>query len=138
MQRIKVETLVDVTCSNAKRPGQGDPMEVNEYRNYTTLLQAIGLRTNVSFENPPEIKEQKLNGRKFGSEYDGNEHVVWTFEFTTDRDDVYNNEGDALYHLKEDLHAVPVIKNLKETINIEKAIFDLKSAKYRNTYISIL
>lgn len=139
MQRIKIQTLIDVTCSSAKRPGQGQPLEINQYRNYTTLLQAIGLRANVIFENPPKCTEQKLNGRKFGSEYDGKEHKVWTFEFTPEREDVYDDgtEKGRLALLNEDLHNVPVIKNLTETINTDKSVFDLKSAKYRNTIVSI-
>ena len=138
MQRIKIQTLIDVTCSQAKRPGQGDPLEVNQYRNYTTLLQAIGLRTNIDFDNPPVCETKKINGHVFGSEYDGKEHAVWTFEFSTDRDDVYDDgtEKGKLVLLKEDLHNVPVIKNLTETINTDKSIFDLKSAKYRNTIVS--
>lgn len=139
MQRIKIQTLIDVTCSKAKRPGQGDATEINQYRNYATLLQAIGLRTNISFDDPPVCETRKLNGHKFGSEYDGKEHAIWTFEFTTERDDVYNDGSnkDGLVLLKEDLHNVPVIKNLTETINTDKSVFDLKSAKYRNTIVSI-
>lgn len=137
MQRIKIETLIDVTCSKAKRPGQGDSTEVNQYRNYTTLLQAIGLRANVTFDQEPVCTVKKLNGRKFGSEYDGKEHAVWSFEFTPDRDDVYDEDKDDLALLKEDLHNIPVIKNLTETINTDKSVFDLKSAKYRNTFVSL-
>lgn len=137
MQRIKIQTLIDVTCSSAKRPGQGDSTEINQYRNYTTLLQAIGLRANITFEEPPICSVQKLNGKKFGTEYDGKEHAVWTFEFTTDRDDVYDDGNDDLSLLKEDLHNVPVVKNLKETINTDKSVFDLKSVKYRNTFVSL-
>jgi hypothetical protein len=137
MQRIKIQTLIDITCSSAKRPGQGDQLEVNQYRNYTTFLQAVGLRANITFEDSPNVEIKKLNGRKFGSEYDGQEHAIWTFEFTPDRDDVYSDEDDVLALLKEDLHNVPVIKKLKETINTDKSVFDLKSAKYRNTIVSL-
>lgn len=137
MQRIKIQTLIDVTCSSAKRAGQGDTVEVNQYRNYTTLLQAIGLRANVYFEEPPACVVAKVNGGMFGTEYDNKKHAMWTFEFTTDRDDVYNDKDDELHLLKEDLHNVPVIKNLTETINTDKNVFDLKSQKYRNTIVSI-
>ena len=138
MQRIKIQTLIDITCSKAKRPGQGDVTEVNQYRNYTTLLQAIGLRTNINFDNAPEVTTEKLTGNTFGSDYKGSEHKVWTFEFTTDRDDVYYGEDDNLYLLKEDLHNVPVIKNLEESINIANSVFDVKSVKHRNISISII
>jgi hypothetical protein len=37
--------------------------------------------------------------------------------------------------LVEDLHQVPVIKNLTETVNIDKAIFDVKDPTFKNTII---
>jgi len=43
-----------------------------------------------------------------------------------------------LFLLKEDLHNVPVVKNLQESINIVNAVFDLKSDKYKNTSVSIV
>lgn len=139
MQRIKIQTLVDITCTKAKRPGQGDVTELNQYRNYTTLLQAIGLRTNINFDYEPQVTTETIRGKQFGSAYKNQEHRVWTFEFTTDRDDVYyGGEGDNLFLLKEDLHNVPVIKNLQESINITNNVFDVKSEKYQNTTISII
>jgi len=138
MPRILIETLIDVTCSNAKRPGQGDVMEINQYRNYTTMLQAVGLRTNINFDRPPGVTKEKLSGDRFGSTFNGKTHQVWSFEFETDRSDVYYEDQDPLYLLKEDLHNVPVIKNLQESINIVDAVFDLKSVKYKNTSVSII
>ena len=138
MPRILIKTLIDVTCSKAKRPGQGDATEINQYRNYTTLLQAVGLRTNINFDSPPEVNKEKLNSDKFGSAYGGKSHQLWTFEFETDRSDVYYEQEDPLFLLKEDLHNVPVVKNLQESINIVNAVFDLKSDKYKNTSVSIV
>jgi hypothetical protein len=64
---------------------------------------------------------------------------VWTFTFSPDRDGVYqDNDGNDLGFLLEDIHEVPVIKNLTETINIDKAIFDLKDSKNKNTIIKAL
>ena len=138
MPKILIETLIDVTCSNAKRPGQGDATEINQYRNYTTMLQAVGLRTNINFDQLPDVTKEKLSGDKFGSTFNGKLHQVWSFEFETDRSDVYHENQDPLYLLKEDLHNVPVIKNLQESINIVDAVFDLKSVKYKNTSVSIV
>ncbi len=138
MSKILIETLIDVTCSTAKRPGQGDDLAVNQYRNYATLLQAIGLRTNILFDQEPVTVKEKLSGNKFGSAFASKSHQIWTFEFTTDRSDVYYDQGDPLHLLKEDLHNVPVVKNLQESINIVNAVFDLKSDKYKNTSVSIV
>ena len=138
MSKILIETLIDVTCSTAKRPGQGDELAVNQYRNYATLLQAIGLRTNILFDQEPTSVKERLSGHKFGSAFSGKSHQIWTFEFTTDRSDVYYDQEDPLHLLKEDLHNVPVVKNLQESINIVNAVFDLKSDKYKNTSVSIV
>ena len=64
---------------------------------------------------------------------------MWSFEFTPDRQGVYtdsnNNEIGLLFN---DLHAVPVLKNLSESINIGIAIFDLKDSKTKNTIVKAL
>jgi hypothetical protein len=83
------------------------------------------------------IEERAIKEFKFGSQYSGKERL-WTFEFTTDRDDCWYDHDDALHLLLEDLHNVPIIKNLNETINIDKTIFDLKSEQFRNTTVQIV
>ena len=137
MQRIRLTTLVDITCSNVKRPGQGEPLEQHQYRNWTTLLQAVGLRSNISFEHNPTVEEQSIESFKFGKKHTG-EQRVWTFEFSTDQNDIYLDNGDPLALLFEDLHNVPIIKNLLETINIDRAVFDLKHPDNCNTTISLV
>jgi hypothetical protein len=137
MQRIRLTTLVDITCSNVKRPGQGDPVEANQYRNWTTLLQSIGLRALISFEHNPVAEERLIDDYGFGENYTGKKRV-WTFEFTTERDDSYMQDNEPLALLTEDLHNVPIIKNLLETINIDTAVFDLKSFDNRNTTVKII
>lgn len=137
MQRIKITTLIDITCSNVKRPNEGTVLESNQYRNWTTLLQAIGLRALISYEHNPSIEERAIKDYGFGSDYTGKKRV-WTFEFTTDQNDCWYDREDPLFLLLEDLHNVPIIKNLNETINIDKTIFDLKSNQYRNTTVQII
>jgi hypothetical protein len=137
MQRIKMTTLIDITCTNAKRPGQGDSLEINQYRNWTTVLQAIGLRALITYEHNPTLEERNIKDYGFGTKHTG-KHRVWTLEFTTDRDDCYLEQGDNLHLLREDLHNVPVVKNLLETINIDRAIFDLKSETNCNTTVQLI
>jgi hypothetical protein len=73
----------------------------------------------------------------FGSKYKG-KHNVWTFRFTPDRSGVYFNNGNDIGSLIDDVNGVPVIQKLKETINIEKAIFELKDLSTTNTLIKAL
>jgi hypothetical protein len=71
----------------------------------------------------------------FGTNFKGR-HMVWTFTFVPDRDGVYrDSEGNDMGFLLEDIHEVPIIKNLTETINIDRTIFDLKDSKAKNTII---
>jgi hypothetical protein len=137
MQRIKITTLIDITCSNVKRPNEGTALEANQYRNWTTLLQAIGLRALISYTRNPVVEERQIKDYNFGSAYTGKKRV-WTLEFTTERDDCWYDNDDPLYLLLEDLHNVPIIKNLNETINIDRTVFDLKSKEYRNTTVQII
>jgi hypothetical protein len=73
----------------------------------------------------------------FGKAYQG-VHKVWIFKFTPDRVGVYADDtGDAIGNLLEDMNAVPIIKNLTESINIEKAIFDCMDTDIKNTIIRV-
>jgi len=137
MQRIKITTLIDITCSNVKRAGEGSALEANQHRNWTTLLQVIGLRALINFDDKPVVEERAIKDYGFGSKFKG-KHRVWTFEFTTERDDCYYDQDDVLFLLKADLHNVPIIKDLNETINIDKTIFDVNSTETGNITVTLL
>jgi hypothetical protein len=135
---IQIKTLVDITRTGVTRPLQGTQLEIDQHRNFTTLLQCVELRSIVSFESPPTMEKIDIKGQGFGSNYKGKQQV-WTFNFTPDRQGVYTDgEQNSVGLLVNDLHAVPVIKNLTETINIGTAIFDLKDGKTSNTLIKAL
>jgi hypothetical protein len=138
MAIIKVQTLIDVTDTRVNRLTQGTQLELNQNRNFITLKQCIELRSIVTYDSGPSIVEFDITGLGFGTNFEG-KHRVWTFIFHPDREDVYRDETDNIIGLLfEDIHAVPIIKNLTETINIDKAIFDLKDAKAKNTIIKAL
>jgi hypothetical protein len=96
------------------------------------------MRSVIFYQSPSSIEEIDIKNLGFGSSYKGT-HNVWTFRFSPDRSDVYvDNDGNSIGQLIEDIHEVPVIRNLKETINIHKAIFDCKDGKFKNTIIKAL
>jgi hypothetical protein len=72
-----------------------------------------------------------IKGLGFGTSYKG-KHKVWTFRFETDQPDVFGNEFSLLI---EDMDQIPVIKKLTESVNIDTAVFDTKSADHKNTII---
>jgi hypothetical protein len=63
---------------------------------------------------------------------------VWTFRFSPDRSGAYANDDNDIGCLLEDVHGVPVVEKLTETINIEKAIFELIDASSKNTVIKAI
>jgi hypothetical protein len=134
MDRIEIRTLVDITNTKVNRPNQGSQLEYDQNRNFITLRQCVELRSIVSFDNPPRCEEIEVDGLGFGPDYKGL-HKVWIFEFTPDRSGVYLQNNDPIGGLVDDLDSVPIIKNLTETINIAKAIFDCKNTASKNTII---
>lgn len=137
MAIIEFKTLIDITNTKVVRLTQGSQLEIDQNRNFTTLLQCIEIRSIVSFDQPPTVEKIDIKGLEFGSQFKG-KHNVWTFRCQTDRDDVYSNNGEDLALLLDDVHQVPIVKKLTETINIDKAVFDCKNSQYKNILIKAL
>ena len=136
METIEIKTLIDITKPNVYRPNQGSLLEQNQYKNWVTLQQCIGLRSIIDYDDPPKIELIELKGMGFGTRYKGI-HNVWTFKFRPDRSSAYydDNSGNIIGLLLNDIDQVPIIEKLTETINISKAVFDLESPQFRNIII---
>ena len=135
MSTIEIKTLIDITRTNVVRANQGSNLELDQHRNFTTLIQCAEIRSIVVFDGNPTVEKVDIKGLGFGSAYRGKQHV-WTFKFDPDRQDVYNDGlGNDLIFLINDLHLVPVIKNLTETVNIDKAVFFTYESQFQNTLI---
>jgi len=135
MEIIEIQTLVDITRTKVTRPNQGTQLAYDQNRNFITLMQCIELRSVVSYDQPPEVSKMDIKDLGFGSNFKGRQNV-WIFTFIPDRVGVYTSaDGNSIGSLIEDINAVPIIKNLTETVNIDKAIFDCKDLASRNTII---
>jgi len=135
MDIIEIKTLVDITNTRVNRINQGSQLAYDQNRNFITLRQCIELRSIVSYDHPPEKELVDIKEMGFGSQYHGT-HAVWTFRFVPDRTGVYQNEdSDPVGYLLDDITGVPVIVNLTETININRAIFSCKDTQTKNTII---
>jgi len=137
MQTIEIKTLIDITDTKVSRPNQGTQLELDQYRNFVTLKQCIEIRSIISYDFSPEMQVVDIKDLGFGSKYKG-KHAVWTFRFNPDRTDVYSDGISPVGSLYGDIEGVPVIKKLTETINIEKAIFELIDASSKNTVIKAI
>ena len=92
----------------------------NQQRNWETLTQLISLRTQVTVFKEPEIVQDAsvavlgLN-RRAGR--------VWTFEFGSEFEDIYDISGEPLAALIQDCDGVPLITALGEDVeNLEPVI----------------
>jgi hypothetical protein len=137
MQVIEIKTLVDITDTKVNRPRQGLQLEHDQYRNFTTLKQCLEIRSNIVFDTEPSVETLDVKDMGFGSNFKG-KHQIWTFRFSPERAGAYTEGNNEIAAVVEDVHSVPVIQNLKETINIDKAIFDLKDLATKNTIIKAI
>jgi hypothetical protein len=135
MQRFTLHTLIDITETKMFKHQNGSDMAKNQQQNFITLLQTIGLRVNPSFVRSPVCEEHNLKTWHFGSEYKGN-HRVWTFDFEIEYDGAFADQFDNQTGLLvQDLHFVPVISQLSETVALKLAVFDTTSSDYCNTVV---
>ena len=135
MDIIEIQTLVDVTNTRVLRINQGSKLEYDQNRNFVTLIQCAEIRSVVSYHNPPSVQDMLITDMGFGNEYSG-VHRVWTINIIPDRAGVYNlGNSNVVEGLIDDIDGVPIIKNLTETINMSKAIFNCKDPFSKNTII---
>lgn len=128
MERYKIISLVDITKSNASR-SETDKIKLGQQANFNSLIQAIGIRANIEWDTDP-IKEQ---GR-FPEPIDG-AGAYWIWEFTTERYSVFLKDNDPTSLLKDDIHGVPVIDMLNNTVEIIPSAFQTKGEN-QNIWVS--
>jgi hypothetical protein len=137
MEVIEIKTLIDITNTNVRRINQGTQQQLDQFRNWTTLLQCIGLRSNINYDRDPRVETLDVKGLGFGSEYRGR-HQVWTFQFRPDRPDTFADESEAVALLERDLDKIPMILNLTETINTQRAVLDTSDESFVNTVVKAI
>ena len=116
MPRYQITTLVDITRTDPPR-SETDKLKLAQQANFNSLLQAIGLRSNVSWVKDPVMKTGRLPDPLDGAAA----HWQWTFD--AERDDVFLKDGDSVGLLKNDLNGIPIIGNLTNTVELDPACF---------------
>ncbi len=134
MQRFTIQTLIDVTETKQHRHQPGEEFAKHQQQNFLTLLQTIGLRANPIFTRGPQVKEDDLEPYFFGSAYKG-KHKIWSFTFDIEYEGAFSNGYNDHALLTSDLHFVPVIHDLTETIPLKLAVFDTSNSEFRNTVV---
>lgn len=128
MARFQIVTLVDITRTNPHR-SETDRLKLNQQANFNSLVQAIGLRSNITWPYDPKFYTGRLP-----TGIDGKANH-WIWEFDCERDEVFLKDNNPVGFLIEDLHGVPVITGLKDDANIDPACF-LSKGDNSNIWIS--
>jgi len=79
----------------------------NQQRNWETITQILGLRTQLFDITVPV---QDSTGKR------------WMFEFETERDGIYGPDSDPCEVLRLDADGVPMLKDLKNQPDIEPCL----------------
>ena len=117
----KLYTLVDITHTGQHRTEPGKEALRWKEQNFQTVLQTLGIRANVVFVNGPISSE--VAGRIVG--FDTDDIIrVWRFDFSTEREFVYDQGDDPVGALIEDFTLVPYISGLDEAMEQRYAVFN--------------
>jgi hypothetical protein len=116
MARYTITTLVDITRTNASRY-ETDKTKLGQQANFNALQQAIGLRSNFSFVSNPSQHSGQLPGDLKGKA------TYWTWNFDTERDNVFLKDQDPVGLLIDDINGVPIINQLNNSVDIIPAAF---------------
>lgn len=114
-------SLVDVTATGVTR-GHDDQLERNQQRNWETVLQCMGLRTQPQHITEPDCIMASMKNCNFGDFYTG-EHLVWTWTWAIENSEVYDLPGKPLGGLLRDFEQVPIVTYLTETARFMLPIF---------------
>lgn len=130
MARYKIITLVDITRTNPTR-AETDKTKLSQQANFNSLLQAIGMRSNATW-----IKDPKKDTGRLPEPADG-KATYWTWEFDVERDEVFLHNDNPVGLLIEDLHGVPIINQLENSVDISPAAFQTKGDNI-NSWVTII
>jgi hypothetical protein len=130
MARYQLVTLIDITRSHPARE-ETDKIKLGQQANFNSLLQAIGLRSNVMWLRDPKQHTGRLPEPAQGKA------THWIWEFDCERDEVFSQDNDPVYLLVHDLNHVPVIVDLENSEDITPAAFQTRGNMI-NTWITMI
>jgi hypothetical protein len=115
-------TLIDISETSAL-----------QIQNYNSLVQVLQLRANVDNVDEGMKGNQDLIEYDFGTNFGGNQNV-WTMSFTTEQQNLFANRNGEFGGLIDDIHNVPVITKLMESVKIDPKVFDSINPDTKNIY----
>ena len=141
MQFFTGYTLVDITATGVTRYRLDQEFQRNQQRNWETILQTIGLRTQPMMLKGPVATESNLSdGWEFGASYQGR-HRIWIWTFAVEHEDIFGTYDDPVAALLKDFEQVPIISGLNETARFMLPIFyphgAIKNIYFKNLAIDL-
>ena len=121
-EQITCYTLIDVSEQTAL-----------QLQNHNALLQTVALRGNPLRMSVSKLGNQDMQQYNFGLDFGGNQNV-WQFTFETEQAGLFDNKAGVLGGLIQDVHQVPIITDLIESVTIDPAVFDTINEQSKNTY----
>ena len=115
MARYEIITVVDITRTNPARD-ETDRVKLGQQANFNCLVQAIGMRSNVTWVLDPESHTGRLPIGQGKANH-------WIWQFDAEREDVFLNQGDPVALLVDDLDGVPIVDRLNNTVELTPAVF---------------
>ena len=123
LQLFQGFSLVDITPTGVIRGKDNDHLERNQQRNWETVLQCIGLRTQPqNIQDPIQSTFDDIGIAEFGDFYTGKQKI-WLWQWTVESEGVYDLPNAPLGGLLQDFEQVPIITGLTETARFMLPIF---------------
>jgi hypothetical protein len=114
---------VDITPTGIISSNSKNTFAYNQQQNYNTLVQSIGLRTQLYNISVSSVEAQDVVELCFGNRFQGL-HTVWQIEFATEHTDVYRKADNYVHFLEQDCEGVAFTSNLNETVTFAENCFE--------------
>ena len=116
----KLYTTVDITRTGQYRSEPGKEHLRWKEQNFQTVLQTLGIRANITFNTYPVMME--INGNLAGFNTSKAIHV-WQFDFSTERDNFFEDDNNPVGFLIKDFEGIPYIAGLDESMEQNFNVF---------------
>ena len=119
--RIHLYTLVDITCTNARRTQ--DAFKYQQHQNYQSVVQVLSLRGNPIIDSIPKVitPEDIAFGKAYAPLH------IWKLTF-----EIGYASSITMDSLIEDFNYIPIIDNLKESVTFKMPMFNTTDKDYKN------
>jgi hypothetical protein len=105
----------------------------NKHRNWETVVQILGLRTQILHIKQFSTVKADVELFEFGSAYIGKQRI-WSFEFDVEFKDLYGQTHEVLV---KDFAQTPIIIDLDETVKFPAPLF-YTAGENKNIYFKTL